>query len=94
MPAAVCATWLAALTLAPGGPLLRGWARARLAHDAAALGWAAAVALSLLAGVRSGFWPLQWALLPALADLAAHALRAKGGPRRPAPAPAPCPLTL
>lgn len=74
----MCATWAAALALAArAGPLLRGWPLARLAHDAAALGWAALVAACLLGGVRSGFWPLQWALLPALADVAAHALRAR-----------------
>lgn len=74
-------TWAAALALAArAGPLLRGWPLARLVQDAAALGWAGAVAASLLARVRSGFWPLQWALLPALADVAAHALRVKGGP--------------
>lgn len=56
----------------------RGWWGARAAHDAYCACWGALLLLCTLLRLRSGFVPLLWALLPALADLAAAAFSVAG----------------
>ncbi|KAL0870216.1 hypothetical protein ABMA27_006357 [Loxostege sticticalis] len=75
---ALAASALAAHSSAQGPVWQRGWWGARAAHDAYCACWGALLLLCTLLRLRSGFVPLLWALLPALADLAAAAFSVAG----------------
>ncbi|XP_037295061.1 endoplasmic reticulum metallopeptidase 1 [Manduca sexta] len=69
---ALAACWWTAITLwSRWGAVAvrRGWWGARLWHDAAALTTALALLLCAVRGLRSGFLPLLWALLPTISDI-------------------------
>ncbi|XP_075981699.1 endoplasmic reticulum metallopeptidase 1-like isoform X2 [Anticarsia gemmatalis] len=76
LPALATSWRLAAALGRPPAPLgaAGGWWRARLWHDALAALAAAALLACAARGLRSGFLPLLWALLPAAADVAAGPL--------------------